>query len=93
IAGVLIADYWLVRRKKLELEDLYLTDGVYAGWNAPALVATAAGCVAAWIGLVVDALRPVYDYAWFAGFGVAFAIHVMLMQRRPALSPSPSPEG
>ncbi len=93
IAGVLIADYWLVRRKKLELEDLYLTDGVYAGWNAPALVATAAGCVAAWIGLVVDALRPLYDYAWFAGFGVAFAVHVMLMQRRPALSPSPSPEG
>jgi len=93
IAGVLIADYWLVRRKKLELEDLYLTDGVYAGWNAPALVATAAGCIAAWIGLLVPALRPVYDYAWFAGFGVAFGIHVMLMQRRPALSPSPSPEG
>ena len=93
IAGVLIADYWLVRRKKLELEDLYLTDGVYAGWNAPALVATAAGCIAAWIGLLVPALRPVYDYAWFAGFGVAFAVHVMLMQRRPALSPSPSPEG
>ena len=93
IAGVLIADYWLVRRKKLELEDLYLTDGVYAGWNAPALVATAAGCIAAWIGLLVPALRPVYDYAWFAGFGVAFCIHVMLMQRRPALSPSPSPEG
>ena len=92
IAGVLIADYWLVRRKKLELEDLYLTDGVYGGWNMPALIATAAGCAAAWIGLVVPALRPIYDYAWFAGFGVAFGVHVMLMQRRPALSPSPSPE-
>jgi nucleobase:cation symporter-1, NCS1 family len=92
IAGVLIADYWLVRRKKLELEDLYLESGVYGGWNAPALVATAAGCAAAWIGLVVPALRPIYDYAWFAGFGVAFGVHVMLMQRRPALSPSPSPE-
>ncbi len=31
IAGVLIADYWLVRRKKLELEDLYLASGVYGG--------------------------------------------------------------
>ena len=56
-------------------------------------MATAAGFIAAWIGLLVPALRPVYDYAWFAGFGVAFCIHVMLMQRRPALSPSPSPEG
>jgi nucleobase:cation symporter-1, NCS1 family len=92
IAGVLIADYWLVRRKKLELEDLYLESGVYAGWNAPALIATAAGCIAAWIGLLVPALRPIYDYAWFAGFGVAFGVHVMLMQRRPVLSPSPSPE-
>ena len=93
IAGVLIADYWLVRRRKLELEDLYLVDGAYGGWNLPALVATAAGCAAAWVGLVVPALRPIYDYAWFAGFGVAFFIHAALMQRRPALSPSPSAEG
>jgi NCS1 family nucleobase:cation symporter-1 len=93
IAGVLIADYWLVRRKKLELEDLYLVDGAYGGWNVAALVATAAGCTAAWIGLVVKELRPVYDYAWFAGFAVAFAIHAMLMQRRPAQQPVPSPEG
>src|SRR6476646_2717540 len=33
IAGVLIADYWIVRRRTLRLEDLYLTDGVYRGWN------------------------------------------------------------
>src|SRR5436309_15745857 len=33
IAGVLIADYWLVRRRQLRLEDLYLPDGVYRGWN------------------------------------------------------------
>ena len=29
IAGVLIADYWIVRRGKLHLEDLYLPDGTY----------------------------------------------------------------
>jgi nucleobase:cation symporter-1, NCS1 family len=93
IAGVLIADYWVVRRRRLELEDLYLADGVYGGWNVPAIVATAAGCAAAWGGLVFPVLRPIYDYAWFAGFGVAFLVHTALMQRRPALSPSPSPEG
>jgi NCS1 family nucleobase:cation symporter-1 len=91
IAGVLIADYWLVRRKKLELEDLYLADGVYGGWNAPALIATVAGCAAAWIGLVVPALRPVYDYAWFAGFGVAFAAYWALMRRTPELDLSQVP--
>src|SRR5207247_11040579 len=29
IAGVLIADYWLVRGRELRLEDLYLAGGVY----------------------------------------------------------------
>ena len=47
IAGVLIADYWIVRRRELRLEDLYLLDGVYRGWNWRAIVATAsvAPCV------------------------------------------------
>src|SRR5258707_10240971 len=29
VAGVLIADYWFVRKKKLSLEDLYLSKGLY----------------------------------------------------------------
>jgi len=95
IAGVLIADYWVVRRRRLRLEDLYLGDGEYGGWSSPALLATLAGCAAAWGGLVFPALRPLHDYAWFAGFGVAFLLHAALMQRRlrPALRPSPWPEG
>ena len=68
IAGVLIADYWIVRKKELRLEDLYLADGVYRGWKWPAIVATAIGCALAWSGLVVSSLRPLYDYAWFVGF-------------------------
>src|SRR5215216_3962534 len=39
IAGVLIADYWLVRRKNLALGDLYRTKGTYAGWNWRAVFA------------------------------------------------------
>jgi nucleobase:cation symporter-1, NCS1 family len=78
IAGVLIADYWIVRRRELRLEDLYLHDGVYRGWNARAIAATVAGCALAWGGLVVPALKPLYDYAWFVGFFVAGAVHVAL---------------
>jgi nucleobase:cation symporter-1, NCS1 family len=84
IAGVLIADYWVVRGTRLRLADLYLPDGVYryrAGWNASALVATAMGCALAWGGLVIPALKPLYDYAWFVGFGVAFAVYVLIMER------------
>ncbi|HTK38549.1 MAG TPA: cytosine permease, partial [Pyrinomonadaceae bacterium] len=72
IAGVLIADYWIVRKKNLKLGDLYRTKGVYGGWNWRAVTATILGCFFAWIGLIIPILRPLYDYAWFVGFGVAF---------------------
>jgi NCS1 family nucleobase:cation symporter-1 len=84
IAGVLIADYWVVRRRQLRLADLYLPQGVYryaGGWNWRAVVATLAGCALAWGGLVVPVLRPLYDYAWFVGFGVAFVIYVVTSRR------------
>ena len=78
IAGVLIADYWILRRRELRLEDLYLTNGVYGGWNGCAIAATAIGCAFAWGGFVVPALKPLYDYAWFVGFFVAGAAHLAL---------------
>jgi len=86
IAGVLIADYWLVRQKRLELGDLYRTRGVYTyagGWNWRAVIATLIGCALAWIGLVVPPLRPLYDYAWFVGFGAAAVTHLLLMKGMP----------
>ena len=86
IAGVLIADYWIVRRTEVRLEDLYLTDGSYryaSGWNAKAVVATLIGCGLAWGGLVVPLLAPLYDYAWFVGFAAAFGVYVALMGREP----------
>lgn len=86
IAGVLIADYWVVRKKNLELADLYRNKGAYTyarGWNWRAVVATLVGCFFAWIGAFVPALKPLYDYAWFVGFGVSFAIHILLMKVSP----------
>ena len=84
IAGVLIADYWLVRRKDLRLADLYRTRGAYSGWNWRAVAATLLGCFFAWIGLIIPILRPLYDYAWFVGFGVAFLVHWALMKFAPS---------
>jgi nucleobase:cation symporter-1, NCS1 family len=84
IAGVLIADYWIVRRKNLSLEDLYLAEGRYrysSGWHVPGTVATIAGCAAAWGGLVIPVMRPLYDYAWFVGFGVAASAYLLLARR------------
>jgi NCS1 family nucleobase:cation symporter-1 len=78
IAGVLIADYWIVRKRDLSLEDLYLPDGRYGRWNWAGIAATIAGCALAWGGLIVPQLRPLYDYAWFVGFAVAAATYLAL---------------
>jgi NCS1 family nucleobase:cation symporter-1 len=75
IAGVLVCDYWFVRKGRLILADLYRREGEYryaGGWHWEAIVATLVGCFLAWIGLFVDSLRVLYDYAWFVGaFGAA----------------------
>lgn len=86
IAGVMIVDYWVIRHQHLELGDLYRRKGAYwynAGWNWRAVVATLAGCGFAWIGLVVPVMRPLYDYAWFVGFGVSAVTHYILMKAAP----------
>ncbi len=82
IAGVLVVDYWVVRRKELVLGDLYRPLGAYTyagGWNWRAVVATLLGCTLAWIGLEVKALHPLYDFGWFVGFGAAALSYWALM--------------
>lgn len=92
VAGIFIADYWLVRKARLSLPDLYRADGIYGRWNGKALAALAAGVAAALIGLVVPGLRVLYDYAWFVGFGVAFVLYTALMRGTPVLDLSGVPD-
>jgi len=89
IAGVMICDYFVVRKKILLVEDLYLRRGFYefsGGINWRAMAALAAGAGLAFIGLVVPSLRVLYDYAWFVGFGMSFIVYLILM--RAAMRPS-----
>jgi nucleobase:cation symporter-1, NCS1 family len=87
IAGIMIADYFVVRRCSLNLDALYRRDGAYEylrGFNYRALVALALGVAAALIGLLIHPLRWLYDYAWFVGFAVSAISYVALMHRAPA---------
>ena len=86
VAGVLIADYWFVRGRKLQLEDLYLVKGVYTyrgGWNPKAVAATAFGCALAWSGLVFAPLAPLVDYGWFVGAFGSAALYLALHRLAP----------
>lgn len=83
IAGVMIADYWLVRKAQLNLADLYRSQGVYTylgGWNFCAVIATLLGCGLAWGGIFLDVLKPLYNYAWFVGFFASGFTYLILMK-------------
>src|SRR6267378_1847667 len=89
IAGIMICDYYLVRRRQLVVEDLYLRGGTYEylhGFNPIAILALVAGVAIAVIGLAVPAVRWLFDYAWFVGFVVSGGLYFLLMQKQvPAL--------
>lgn len=78
VAGILICDYFVRRKRVLRAEDLYRRGGSYefsGGVNWRAILALAAGCAVAFVGLVYAPVRVLYDYAWFVGFGVSFLVY------------------
>ncbi|MGD0658641.1 MAG: NCS1 family nucleobase:cation symporter-1 [Syntrophorhabdales bacterium] len=84
IAGVIIADYWVVRRRNLRLADLYKREGAYAysaGFNWKAIIALVVGVVVALIGRLIPSLKILFDYAWFVGFAAAFIVYSFSMSR------------
>jgi len=89
VAGIMICDYFVIRRRVLLVEDLYLRGGVYeysGGFNWFAVIALALGAGTALVGLVVPALRILYDYSWFVGFAVSFVSYYGLMRLRASTS-------
>jgi NCS1 family nucleobase:cation symporter-1 len=96
IGGILIADYWVLRNQRLNLRDLFATDGEYTysnGVNWRAVVALGAAVAPVVPGFVRAALTPggvvadptlldhVYTHAWFVTFGLGFALYLLLMPR------------
>ncbi|MBL1430093.1 MAG: NCS1 family nucleobase:cation symporter-1 [Robiginitomaculum sp.] len=93
IAGLLIADYFLLRKQELKLEDLFRSDGIYAannGWNRAGLIAFVVGILPNLPGFLhtagfVDAVPAVFDgiyaYAWFVGFAVAGVVYLILAKK------------
>jgi len=85
IAGVMIADYFVIRKRVIVTDDLFKRSGIYefsGGFNWRAIAALAAGILVALIGLEVSALHSLYQYAWFVGFGVSFFAYLALMPRQ-----------
>jgi nucleobase:cation symporter-1, NCS1 family len=83
VAGIMICDYFIIRHRVLQLDDLYLRNGNYEysrGFNSLSLIALVAGAGTALAGLAVPSMRVLYDYSWFVGFGISFATYYALMK-------------
>jgi nucleobase:cation symporter-1, NCS1 family len=84
IAGVMIADYYLVRKRVLDTDAMFERGGEYEysrGFNWRAIGALCAGAAVALVGLEVPVLRGLYPYAWFVGFGVSFFTYLLITPR------------
>lgn len=88
IAGIMIADYFIVRRKVLDVSALYDPAGKYRGWNAAGFLALVVAVLPNVPGFLVTVkllshaavpafLVASYNYAWFIGFGIAFVFYIV----------------
>jgi nucleobase:cation symporter-1, NCS1 family len=83
IAGVMICDYFIIRKKIIATTDLYERNGFYEfsrGINWRAVLSLAAGAAVAFVGLLFSPLRILYNYAWFVGFAVSFLVYYFAMK-------------
>ncbi|MBJ8342153.1 NCS1 family nucleobase:cation symporter-1 [Antrihabitans sp. YC3-6] len=88
--GVLIADYYLVRKQHIVIDDLFTMskEGTYwytKGYNPAAVIATAIGAVVAMFPVLtagdVYGMHTAAQYSWFIGCGLGFAIYYLLATR------------
>ena len=93
VAGIMVADYFVIRKTRLNHRDLFRNDGEYSyrkGWNPVALIALVIGIlpnlpgflhVAGFIDTVPSVFQQIYTYAWFVGLIIASSIYLILMRK------------
>ena len=94
IAGILIIDYYMVRKTELNVAELYREDGAYSygnGWNVAALVAFVIGVAPNIPGFlnaafpasfpgVGEGFKTIYTYAWFVGIVISAIVYGVMMK-------------
>ncbi len=96
IAGIMIADYFVIRRCKLDAGELYRSDGIYVyhkGFSYAGIGAFLLGALPSLPGFLVQAgaisgthpvLTGIYQQAWFVGFAIAFVLYIVFRKLSPA---------
>ena len=102
VGGIMIADYYFIRRQNLNTSDLYSHIGQYSykkGFNRAAIIALLLGILPNVPGFLLtihaiskDAfpewISNLYNYAWFVGFAVSFFVYYLSMKKIILQTPS-----
>ena len=100
IGGILIADYYFIRKQRLNVDEMYKAKGQYSfgnGFNKFAIIALLLGILPnvpgflLQIKVVSPTLFPawisgLYSYAWFIGFFVSGIVYMLLMRSGKTLT-------
>lgn len=90
IAGILIADYFFVRKSELDEESLFNHDGIYGAWNPAGIIALILGILPNLPGFlhaagIVESVPVIFDtiysYAWFVGLFIAAILYMILNKK------------
>jgi len=91
IAGILIADYFFVRKSELDQESLFNHKGIYGAWNWAGIIALIVGILpnlpgflhaAKLIETVPKIFDTIYSYAWFVGLTMAGILYLILNKKQ-----------
>ena len=108
LGGILIADYWVLRRQRLLVGDLFRERGAYTyrgGYNWRAIVALVVAVLPVVPGFIRAATTPggrvpnptvfdhLYSYAWFVTFVLSFAIYLVLSRGARGAQGAQGPQG
>ncbi|MBY4677018.1 NCS1 family nucleobase:cation symporter-1 [Marinobacterium arenosum] len=78
IAGIMIVDYFLIKRQKLDLVALYSGNGRYPAFNVAGFVAFLLPVGLTLISLSFDVLNWFYNYGWFTGAASGAVIYYVV---------------
>ncbi len=89
IAGIMVVDYFLIRKQQLDLAGLY-RDDVYPAWNWYGFIAFAVPVALTLLSLGSDVFNWFYSYGWFTGSALGGLIYYGLcsMRSNPSVAKS-----
>jgi NCS1 family nucleobase:cation symporter-1 len=82
IAGIMIVDYFLVKKQRYELPDLYRDGGVYPAWNAAGFIAFLVPVGLTVVAITTGQLGWFYDYGWFTGSALGGILYYFVSSGR-----------